>query len=308
MLWGSFGFVHILSMSISAGMIVGLYFLLRNLPQKWQVWVLFALSFSGIGAVVYNLLVWDSPLEYLPLHLCSLNALLLPIAVITRNKVLNNLLLLWALGAVLAIVLNMGQAHFEVFSWTFFFYWLPHTMEFGIPILIFLLKIVKKELKYALYTLGITFAALVVIHFANLLINEYCKDNKIVDAWGELIQVNYMYTLSPENPLLQVFWKMIPYRFWYMMPCVPMAVVYLGVVYLPEILRLCKARRANAPLDAENDEAVVAECVRLEKEWNAKICMARDGNVDKSKVKTGAVVLKKPKEKVLKGKNRKRAV
>lgn len=54
-------------------------------------------------------MVWGSPYEYLPLHLCSLTALVLPVAVFTT---LGNLLLLWLLGAVMALVVNTAQANF----------------------------------------------------------------------------------------------------------------------------------------------------------------------------------------------------
>jgi len=110
MKWGSFGLVHLTSL-----------------------------------AMVFNLVNWGSPLEYLPLHLCSLNALVLPFAVFTRNKTLGNLLLLWSLGALAAVVVNTAQADFEVFSATFCFYFFPHVLEFGIPILLFKLGLVEKD-------------------------------------------------------------------------------------------------------------------------------------------------------------------
>ena len=116
------------------------------------------LSFSGIAAIIFNLVAWGSPIEYLPFHLCSLNALVLPVAVFTRNKVLNNLLLLWAVGAFCALVVNFAQADFKIFSFTFVFYFFPHVLELGIPILMFLLKMTKKELKYVFTTVGITFS------------------------------------------------------------------------------------------------------------------------------------------------------
>lgn len=79
-----------------------LYFLLKRLPDKWKIAILGVLSFSGIAAIVYNLPKWNTPLEYLPLHLCSLNALVLPFAVLFRNKALCNLLPVWSLGALAA--------------------------------------------------------------------------------------------------------------------------------------------------------------------------------------------------------------
>ena len=89
MVWGSFGITHIVTLVISALLIIGIYLFLKNKEEKIQITVLGILSFSGIAAIIYNLLTWDSPLEYLPFHLCSLNALMLPIAVFTKNKTLN---------------------------------------------------------------------------------------------------------------------------------------------------------------------------------------------------------------------------
>ena len=110
MKWGTFGLVHIASLVFAAAMIVALYFVLKNKSEKVQTIVLGVLSFSGIAAVVYNLLMWGRPLEYLPLHLCSVNAMLLPAAVFSRNKTVNNLLLVWSLGALAALVMNQAVA------------------------------------------------------------------------------------------------------------------------------------------------------------------------------------------------------
>lgn len=246
MLWGSFGIVHIISLLLSAGIIVGLYFLLRRCSDKTQNIVLGILSFSGIVAIIYNLIVWGSPVEYLPFHLCSLNAMVLPFAVFTRSKVLNNLLLLWALGAVLALVVNTAQAEYEIFSATFAIYYFPHTMEIGVPILMFLLGRVKKSLKCVGTTLAITFVSYTLIHFINLAINAYLLKNGIVDYAGVQIQVNYMYSITPENPVLALFYKMIPHSYWYMLLAFPVIAVYLVPIYMPEILAHFRKRRAQS--------------------------------------------------------------
>lgn len=261
MLWGSFGVVHILSLLLAAGIIVGLFFALRKAPNKVQTIVLGILSFSGVSAVVFNLLAWGSPLEYLPFHLCSLNALVLPFAVFTKNKVLSNLLLLWALGAVFALVVNTAQAEYEIFSWTFFFYYFPHTLEIGVPILTFALKRTEKDLKCIFWTVGITLGALVVIHFINLGINRYCVANNVLDWAGKVVQVNYMYTLRPENPLLQLFYNLIPYEFWYLLLCIPIVLVYLALVYLPEIIKAVKARKAKLDRATKTENGATIDSV-----------------------------------------------
>lgn len=210
------------------------------MSDKWQIAILGVLSFAGLGAITFNLVVWHSPLEYLPLHLCSLNAIVLPIAVFTKSKVLNNLLLLWALGALCALVVNTAQAEFEIFSWTFAFYYFPHTLECGIPILMFLLKHVEKDVKCIISTVLITLVAYIVVHFINLAVNAYCLHHEIVDYTGELIQVNYMYSLSPANPVLKMLWKILPRRFWYMLLTLPLVVVYLGGIYCADICKKFK--------------------------------------------------------------------
>lgn len=259
MLWGSFGVVHLLSLLLASGITVGLYFALRKASNKVQTIVLGSLSFSGILAVIYNLVRWNSPLEYLPFHLCSLNALVLPFAVFTKNKVLNNLLLLWALGAVFALVVNTAQAEYEVFSWTFFFYYFPHTLEIAVPILTFALKRTEKDLNCILWTVLITLCALIAIHFINLGINRYCVANNVLDWAGKVVQVNYMYTLRPENPLLQLFYNLIPYEFWYLLLCVPIALAYLALVYFPEIIKAVKVRKARRGALSQTEKGVATE-------------------------------------------------
>ena len=233
MLWGSFGTVHILSLLLGAGLIIGLFFLLRKRSAKVQILVLGILSFSGVAAIVYNLIAWGSPYEYLPLHLCSLTAMVLPVAVFTRSKVLSNLLLLWSLGAVMALVVNTAQADFDVFSPTFFFYFFPHLLEFGIPILLFRLGLVEKDVKCIVSTLLITLCVYTLIHFANVLLNNYFATNEICNPSGAIVQVNYMYSIRPENPL---FWSWFPHPYAYMLPVVLIVLIYLGLVYLKQII------------------------------------------------------------------------
>ena len=252
MLWGSFGIVHFFTLIISVVIIIGLYFLLKDCSEKVKTLVLGVSSFSGIAAIVFNLIAWGSPIEYLPLHLCSLNALILPIAVFTKNKVLSNLLLLWALGALLALVINTAQADFKIFSWTFVMYYFPHTLELGIPILLFLLKIVKLDVNCILWTLVITVASYTAIHFINLAVNTYCIKNNIVDYVGNIIQVNYMYSMRPENPVLQLFYNLIPCPYWYMFLSIPIIVLYLGCIYMKDVIQLVKRIKKKVLTDSHN--------------------------------------------------------
>jgi uncharacterized membrane protein YwaF len=246
MKWGSFGVVHIASLVLAAAIIAALYFALRKASRKTQTIVLGVLSFSGIAAIIFNLVTWGSPIEYLPLHLCSINAMLLPIVVFTRNKTLGNLLLVWCLGALAALVVNMAQAEYELMSWTFVFYYFPHVLEFGIPILLFKLGLIEMHPKYILSTLAITMAIYTGIHLFNVWLNAYCEANQILDYAGNVIRVNYMYSITPENPLLVLFKQVIPYDYWYMYMIVPILAVYLSIVYAPVTRRIVIRKRRMA--------------------------------------------------------------
>lgn len=241
--WGSYGPIHLLSLAFAAAAVIGLYFILKNRSMMVKTIVLGILSFSGIAAIIFNLVEWNSPLEYLPLHLCSINALLLPIVVFTRNKQLGNLLLVWCLGALAALVVNQAQANFVVFSATFNFYFFPHVLEFGIPILLFKLKLVELDYKCIGSTLLLTILIYTGIHLCNVGLNAYCEANQILNSAGEVIKVNYMYSMVPENPLLALFYQWVPYEYWYLYLIFPIVLVYLVIVYSGQILRAIKAKK-----------------------------------------------------------------
>ena len=243
MQWGFFTLTHIVSLLFVAVFILAMHYGLKRLSRRTQTVILGSLSFLGILAVIYNLLAWDSPLEYLPLHLCSLTAMVLPVVVFTRNKALGNTLLVWCLGAVAALVMNNAMATAELLSWPFFFYYFPHMVEFAIPVLLISLGHVKKDPKCILSTIAITMGIYTLVHFANLGINAYCAANNVCSPSGEVIFVNYMYSLAPNNPLVALFQKIIPGTYWHMYLIVPILLVYLVIVYAPELIKYFKNKK-----------------------------------------------------------------
>lgn len=237
MKWGFFTPAHIMTLVLAAAMLLALYYGLKNKSQKVQTMVLFPLSLSGIAAIVFNLLRWGSPLEYLPLHLCSINAMLLPFAVLTRNTKLGNLLLVWCLGALVALVANFEMADTELFGVAFNFYFFPHVFEFGIPVLLFKLGLVKKDPDCIGTTISGTMFLYTLVHLCNVGINRYCS------MVGNGIRVNYMFSMEPTNPLVALFYKVIPHPYWHMYMVLPIVLVYLLVLYIPE---LTARHRTNA--------------------------------------------------------------
>ena len=237
MTWGSFGRVHIATLILAVLLIALLYVILKNKSPKVQTAVLFVLSFAGNAATVYNLVAWGSPLDYLPLHLCAINGLLLPIAVITRNQKLCNLLLLWSLGAFVALVANGTMAAAKITDLPFLFYYFAHVSELGVPILLFSLGLARKDPKCIGSTLAITWGAYTAIYGINKLINFLCEAYQVTRPDGSLIQVNYMYSMGPIDPLSGALWSIIPCEYWYMLLALPIIAVYLVAVYAPQFAR-----------------------------------------------------------------------
>ncbi len=237
MVWGSFGVVHITSLILAAAAILGGYFLMRKLPARVRHAMMIVLSVPGLYAIVYNLTKWGTPLEYLPLHMCSITAILIPIAILTRNNKIGNVLLLWGLGALAALVINQVAAEYVVGSPAFLVFYIPHVCEVAAVIYLFAFRYVKIRPRYIPSTLVITVGIYTVVHFCNVVINRFCLQNNLINPSGELIQVNYMYSITPEIPFLQMIWDLIPYRYWYMYGMIGIVALYLLLLFVPLWIR-----------------------------------------------------------------------
>lgn len=231
MAWGTFSAAHIVSLICAAIIGFAIYFLLKNRSEKVQLTVLGILSFAGIFNFSCNLLLWGAPLENLPLHLCNLNAVILPYAVFKKNTVLSNLTLLWALGAAIALILNQEMAGETVLGFKFCIYYFSHLLEIVVPVLLFKFGLCRLEPKCIYSTLGITIAAYTAIYFINCGINNWAAANAILDSKGAPLVVNYMYSVIPNNPVLELFHRIIPYSYWYMYVGFLIVIPYLGAIY-----------------------------------------------------------------------------
>ena len=108
----------------------------------------------------------------------------------------------------------------------------------------FVLKLAKLDFKCVLSTVVITFISYTIIHFINVGINTFCLENNILNSSGEIIQVNYMYSILPENPVLQLFYNMVPHSYWYMLIAIPVIIVYLSCIYSKQIINLFRKQNA----------------------------------------------------------------
>ena len=225
--WGTFTPCHLISLAVVPLFGVLLFLLLRKRRALTQRIVLFLLSLVGPAAIVYNLVMWHSPLEYLPLHLCSFSALLIPFFLLTKNQTVGNALPVFALGALCALLLNHGMAMVDVPSWVFFFFYVPHMMEFLIPLLALSFGLIQTKKRYVFTTMLFFFVFYTMDFFVNLALNRYFVAADLRDWSGALLRVNYMFSISPDgNPVLEFLWKLIPHQYVYLLPLFP---VILGI-------------------------------------------------------------------------------
>ena len=246
--WGTFTPQHFISLALSVAIAVGLHFLLRHKSDKTKRITLFCLSLLGPMALLHDM-YWGlrtSVLLYLPLHLCSYNALLTPILTLTKNRFLGNLIPLFGVGSAISMIANTVQAEYTVFSFVFLFHFLSHTMGWCIPLLLFSLGMVEAHPKYILPCVGTTFGIYTVSHFVNLGVNEILRMQNVVDSTGELYQVNYMFSLHDAgNPVLALFRSWIPYEYFYMLAALPIVALAFTAMNIPFFFRRLKARRTN---------------------------------------------------------------
>ena len=240
MVWGTFSVVHILSLILAVLINVAIYFVLKRRGRAFQMVVLLLLTGFGLFDIIWNLVKWNSPLEYLPLHLCTIFALMMPILVLTKSEMLGNLALLWCFGSCFALVFNGAVASAEITDPVVLCYYFTHVFDIGIPLIMLKLKMFKKNPRCIFSTLMITFICYSFAHLMNLVINHYTLVNEIVDWKGELVTVNYMYTLAPINSLMEFFYNLCPIPYLYGILFMPIILGYLAVLYLPQIVKEIK--------------------------------------------------------------------
>lgn len=249
LVWGSFTPIHILSLVLSLLIALGLHFLLRKRSPAVQKTVLFLLSLYGVFALVYELVAWGiptTPLQYLPLHMCAYNAMLTPILVLTQNRLLGNLVPLFSTGAAIALIFNSIQADYEINSFVFISYYATHTLGACIPWLMISLGLVRPHPRYALPAAGMTVGLYTVSHIANLAINAYLVTTDLVDYLGNPVRVNYMFSVDPMgNPLLSLFWSIIPHEYFYMFCAFPILALYFILLNCRYITVFCRVRHAG---------------------------------------------------------------
>ncbi len=161
----------------------------------------------------------------LPLHLCNINMMLIPIAAIKRWRPLMSFCFFVApLGALMALIMpGNGFDHYAIFLPRMLGYYGTHFMIFieGLALVTFgLYKPKLRDLPGT--TLALLGIALVIFGI-----------NMLLRVTGLYPKANYFYNVETEgNPLLEIFHSWLPYPFLYMLPCAAILLGYAGLIML----------------------------------------------------------------------------
>ncbi len=159
----------------------------------------------------------------LPLQLCNINMILIPVAVLRKSRPLMSFgFFLGPLGALMALIMpSTGFEGYSLLLPRMLGYYGTHFMIFieGLALAVFgLYRPRFRDLpKTVLCAVGITF----VIFWFNMLLRHT----------GLHPKANYFFAVETEgNPLLSLFYGWIPVTGLYLIPCIGILAVYMGLV------------------------------------------------------------------------------
>jgi len=191
---------------------------------------------SGEGAFTW----WKE----LPLQLCNINLMLIPIAVATKNRHLTSFTFFMApFGAILALALpSTGFAGYSLLIPRVLGFYVTHMFVLiGSPV-IALMGFYKPRFKDIPFTLVWTLMITTVIFGFNMLL-------RIANVFDK---ANYFFCVEPlKDSPLELLWSLIPVPLLYLLPLFPILAGYMALVTLP--FELTERKKVTAPEPAKDN-------------------------------------------------------
>ena len=183
----------------------------------------FALSvdaeFNELTAVMGGFNWWGE----LPLQLCNINMLLIPIAVLKRwRPLLAFCFFIAPLGALMALVMpGIGFEAYPIYLPRMLGYFGTHFMIFIEGLAIVTFGLYRPQWRDIPLTMLALFVIALVVFGINMLLR----------ATGLHPKANYFFSVETEgNPLLELFYSWLPWPFLFLLPSLVVVAVYAGVI------------------------------------------------------------------------------
>ena len=162
----------------------------------------------------------------LPLHFCNINLILLPVSILLKSKYL--MAYQFYFGTVLAalalVTVDPAFRSKPLLEFTCLFYFYYHSALAVIPILL---------VKHRLYTPSFRAVwqpslILVCLTFVMHMVNVAFR------ATGIASEANYFFTYGLRgDPFTEVFWSVMPYEFFFLLPALLLFAPYIFVTTIP---------------------------------------------------------------------------
>ncbi len=162
----------------------------------------------------------------LPLHLCNVNMMLIPVSVITRNRPLMNFCFFTApLGAFMALAMpGVCFDGYSILMPRMLGYYGTHFMIVIEGLALAAFGFCRPRFRDMPRTVLAVFAVGAVIFLIDLFLR----------ASGLFAHANYFYMMETEgNFLLEIFHGWLPVPFLYLLPAIPILIIYMTLVTLP---------------------------------------------------------------------------
>lgn len=213
--------------------------LLKNKPEKTRRTVLaVACIITAVGFFVYKYFL-SIDVEYdqvayasmggfnwwgeLPLHMCNINMILIPIAVWRKNRALMSFnFFTGTLGATMALLMpSMGFAGYPLFMPRLIGFWGTHFMVLIESIALITYGLYRPTFKDVPKTL----LTIVIVTFCIFLIDLFIRTT------GLNPRANYFFAMETEgNPVLNIFHNLVPIPFVYLIPCLLIIAPYMCLI------------------------------------------------------------------------------
>ena len=245
-----FNTVYLVVFALCAALFAVSVIVLRKKSERTRaVWLAAVMFMSLLGFFVYKLFL-SQDADYsritseagmgsfnwwgeLPLQLCNINMILIPIAALSGKRLLQCFcFFMGPLGAGLALVLpGNGFSGYSILLPRMIGYYGTHWMVVFGSFALVALGLYKPKYKDYLKTLASAFGIAFVIFLVNVLFR----------VTGANTYSNYFFTHDPEgNPILELFHGWLPFPFLCLIPCALILTPYVFIVV--SICRLFEKR------------------------------------------------------------------
>ena len=227
-----FSIQHLANVLYIPAVIFAFYYIFRDKSEKTKTWALLGLSIFNIIIFTINKFVifrvFDDlqVLNELPLQLCNMNLILIPLALITKNKLLMGYVYYVATIAAMAAILFFDSRYVgvNVMTYSIFVYFFYHAVLVATPILLVMFGLYTPEKSQIIKVIILLLCMATVMHGFNLLMRS--------TGWCTIS--NYFYTMGMEgNPVLELLMKLIPIPLVYFFPIIPILYGYDLLITMP---------------------------------------------------------------------------